>query len=128
MKGLVKEFRAFAVRGNVVDLAVAVIVGGAFGKIVSSLVGSIVMPTLGLVLGGIDFSTLTLSIRDASIEYGVFLQSVVDFVIIALAVFLFIKLINSLKRKHEAETKAAGPSKEVQLLTEIRDVLKSSER
>lgn len=128
MKNLIKEFKAFAVRGNVMDLAVAVVVGGAFGKIVSSLVGSIVMPALGVVLGGIDLSTLAFSVRDSAIEYGVFLQSVIDFLIIALAVFFFIKALNTLKRKQEAEAKVAKPSKEEQLLTEIRDILKSSER
>ena len=117
---IVKEFREFAVKGNVVDLAVGVIIGAAFGKIVASLVGDIAMPLLGTVIGGIDFSGLSVQFRDARIQYGKFLQSCVDFVIIAWAIFLAVKVINRLKRD---EPPAAAPRQE-QLLEEIRDLLK----
>ena len=103
---IVREFREFAVKGNAVDLAVAVIVGGAFGKIVASLVSDIVMPLAGTLLGGLDFSGLALQVREAKIQYGKFLQTCVDFVIIAWAIFLAVKLINRLKR---AEPPLAPP-------------------
>lgn len=117
---IVREFREFAVKGNAVDLAVAVIVGGAFGKIVASLVSDIVMPLAGTLLGGLDFSALALQVREAKIQYGKFLQTCVDFVIIAWAIFLAVKLINRLKR---AEPPPPPPRQE-QLLEEIRDLLK----
>ncbi len=121
---LIDEFKAFAVRGNVVDLAVAVIIGTAFAKIASSLVDTVVMPLIGLLIGGINFSTLSFKMGEATIAYGVFLQSVVDFVLIAFVIFMAIKVINRLK--HEpvpAEAKSAEPSEEVKLLREIRDAL-----
>lgn len=97
---MLKEFKEFALKGNVVDLAVAVVIGGAFGKIVSSLVDSIIMPLVGILIGGIDFSSLSLTIGNASIKYGEFIQSVIDFLIISFAIFLFIKLTGSfLKRR-----------------------------
>ena len=119
---LANEFRDFAVKGNVVELAVAVIIGAAFGKIVASLVADIVMPLVGLLLGGLDFKGLALEVRDAKIEYGKFIQTCVDFVIIAWAIFLAVKLINRFKRREEAAP--AAPPRDVQLLEEIRDLLK----
>lgn len=129
---MLKEFRDFAMRGNVVDLAVGVIIGGAFGKIVSSLVNDVIMPFLGLIIGGINFTNLSYVIREQegdtpllAIKYGMFLQSVLDFVIIAFSIFMFINLLTRLKKKEEAAPVApTPPSKEVELLTEIRDLLK----
>lgn len=126
----VKEFREFAVRGNVVDMAVGVIIGGAFGKIVSSFVGDVIMPVLGLLTGGVDFKDLQLVLKEAvgetpavTLNYGVFVQNIFDFVIIAFAIFLVIKGINKLKKPAE-EPAPAEPSTEEKLLTEIRDLLK----
>lgn len=129
MKGLIQEFKAFAMKGNVIDLAVAVVIGAAFGKIVSSLVDNIVTPLIGLLMGGIDFSELSYTVGDAVMTYGVFIQSVVDFVIVAFVIFLVIKAINKAQgvvvEKAEAEEDApAEPSEEVQLLREIRDSLR----
>lgn len=129
MKNFFTEFKAFAMKGNVIDLAVAVIIGAAFGRITTSLVNNIVMPVFGGLMGGIDFTDKSVMLRDAEVTYGVFIQSIIEFIIIALAVFLAIKGINSLERKKEAEQKEAAPaeppepSAEVQLLTEIRDSL-----
>jgi large conductance mechanosensitive channel len=120
----VSEFREFAVKGNVVDLAVGVIIGGAFGKIVSSLVGDVVMPLVGTVLGGLDFSGLMVEIGSAKIQYGKFIQNVVDFCIIALVIFLMVRAINHFRRKHEHEAPAAPPPRQEQLLEDIRDQLK----
>ena len=120
---MLKEFRDFAVKGNVVDLAVGVIIGAAFGKIVASLVGDVVMPMIGVMIGGFDFKSLAFQFRDAKIAYGNFIQNVVDFVIIALCIFLAIKLINRFREKKEEEKPAAPPRQE-QLLEEIRDLLK----
>lgn len=103
---MLKEFKEFAIRGNVVDLAVAVIIGGAFGKIISSLVSDILMPLIGLVIGGIDFSSLAITMGNASIAYGAFIQAVVDFVIIALVIFLMLRFINSFQKP---ETSSAEP-------------------
>ena len=129
-----KEFKEFAMRGNVIDLAVGVVIGTAFGKIVSSLVADVIMPPIGVLVGGIDFTSLKFNLTPgvegaeaASINYGSFLQATVDFLIVAFVIFLLIKGINSLKRKEEeAEEPAAppAPSEEVVLLTEIRDELK----
>lgn len=119
---MLKEFKAFISRGNVIDLAVGVVIGGAFGKIVSSLVGDIIMPAIGILSGGISFKDLSVNIGEASINYGLFLQSVVDFLIIALTIFLFVKFINKL-RKSKAEAPKMPPREE-QLLEEIRDLLK----
>ncbi len=127
--GMMKEFKDFAMKGNVVDLAVGVIIGAAFGKIVSSLVGDVFMPILGLVTGGINFSDMAVTLKDAIggkpavlLAYGKFIQAGIDFIIVAIAIFLFVKALNSLKRK-EAAAPAAPPAQEV-LLTEIRDLLK----
>ncbi|HEU4353754.1 MAG TPA: large-conductance mechanosensitive channel protein MscL [Burkholderiales bacterium] len=119
---IVKEFREFAIKGNAVDLAVGVIIGAAFGKIVASLVGDIVMPLVGTLIGGLDFTGLQVQIGQAKIQYGKFIQTCVDFIIIAWAIFLAVKVINRLKRKEEAAP-AAPPRQEV-LLEEIRDLLK----
>ena len=120
---IVKEFREFAVKGNVVDLAVAVIIGAAFGKIVTSFVADIVMPLVGLALGGVSFESLAVQVGDARIQYGKFIQTLVDFVIIAWFVFLAVKLINRFRHKEEEKPKA--PPRDVQLLEEIRDLLKN---
>lgn len=122
-----KEFKEFAFKGNVLDLAVAVIIGGAFGKIVSSIVDDLIMPLVGVLLGGKNFSELTYAVMDAEITYGAFIQSVVDFFIIAISIFVFIRILNRLKRKQEvAEEEAAppAPSNEEVLLAEIRDLLR----
>jgi large conductance mechanosensitive channel len=116
------EFKEFAMKGNVIDLAVGVIIGAAFGKIVASLVSDVLMPLFGTVLGGLDFTGLVIGIGQAKIQYGKFIQSCVDFVIIAWAIFLAVKLINRFKRKEEAAP--AAPPRQEQLLEEIRDLLK----
>ena len=120
---IVKEFREFAVKGNVVDLAVGVIIGAAFGKIVASLVEDIVMPAVGALIGGMDFKALAVQWGSARIAYGKFLQTCVDFVIIAWVIFLAVKLINRLKREEPAKADPTPPRQE-QLLEEIRDLLK----
>ena len=127
------EFKEFAMRGNVVDMAVGIVIGGAFGKIVSSFVADVLMPPIGLALGGVDFTDLALTLKEASgeaeavmLNYGAFVQSVVDFLIIAFAIFMVIKAMNSMKQKEEeAPEKPPEPSKEEVLLTEIRDALRS---
>lgn len=125
------EFKTFAVRGNVVDLAVGLVIGAAFGKIVTSLVADIISPPLGLLIGGVDFSSLSLTLRQAAgdtqavtINYGIFIQTIINFAIIAFAIFLLVRGINALKRK-EAEQPSAppAPSAEEKLLAEIRDAL-----
>lgn len=128
---LLKEFRDFAMRGNVVDLAVGVIIGAAFGKIVSSLVANIIMPPLGLLIGGVDFKQFSWILKPAVgdtpaviMQYGVFLQSIFDFVIVAFAIFMAIKLMNKLHKKKEVEKPAPKVTAEETLLTEIRDLLK----
>ena len=129
MKGFVSEFKAFAVKGNVIDLAVAVVIGAAFGKIVSSLVANIITPLIGLVMGGVDFSGMSYVVGSAVVTYGVFVQSVIDFVIVAFVIFMVVKGINKAQEmtseeKEEEVAKPAEPSAEVKLLTEIRDSLK----
>ncbi len=123
-----REFREFAVRGNVVDLAVAVIIGGAFGKIVSSLVEDMVMPALGVLIGGLDFKNLFWQIGAAKITYGKFIQTCIDFLIISLAIFLAVKLINHFRRKDEEKPPAPPPPRQERLLEEIRDLLKQQRR
>lgn len=127
---MIKEFKEFAMRGNVVDLAVGIIIGATFGKIVSSLVNDVIMPPIGILIGGVDFSNLTIALKDAAegvpavvIRYGVFINAIIDFVIVAFAIFLLIRAINTFKKKAEAAP-AAPPRQEV-LLAEIRDLLKS---
>ena len=127
---LLDEFKSFAMRGNVVDLAVGVVIGGAFGKIVTSFVNDVLMPPIGLALGGVDFSGLAVTLKAAEGEaaavlwkYGAFVQSVVDFTIVAFAIFLVVKAMNSMQKKQKAAP--APPPAEVTLLTEIRDALRS---
>jgi len=130
---LIQEFKAFAARGNVIDMAVGIIIGAAFGKIVSSFVGDVIMPPIGLILGGVDFSDLAVTLKAAEgatpavvIAYGKFIQTIIDFLIISFAIFMGLKAINTLKKKQEEEAAApAGPTKDQELLTEIRDLLKS---
>ena len=132
-----QEFKAFAVRGNVVDMAVGIVIGAAFGKTVSSFVADVIMPPIGMLIGGIDFSNLVVTLKEAipatadtaaqtavTLNYGTFIQSVIDFVIIAFAIFMVVKAINRLKRK-EAEKPSSPPvpSQEVLLLTDIRNIL-----
>lgn len=121
----ISDFKAFAMKGNIIDMAVGVVIGMAFGKIVSSLVDDIIMPLVGVITGGVDFSGLSVTIGEAVIKYGKFIQSTVDFLIIALSIFLFLKLIMKFKKKQEeAPAPAPAPTKEEVLLTEIRDLLK----
>lgn len=141
--GIVKEFKEFAMKGNVLDMAVGIIIGGAFGKIVSSAVSDLLMPPLGLLLGKVDFKDLSIvlqeEVKDAAgevtqalvaINYGNFIQVTIDFILVALAIFMMIKAMNNLKRKEEAKAEAPAPApapvvpEDVKLLTEIRDLLK----
>ncbi len=135
---MISAFKDFAMRGNVVDLAVAVVIGGAFGKIVTSLVGDVIMPPIGIALGGVDFTNLQLTLKDAvvnaegveevaavAIRYGAFVQTIVDFLIVAWAIFMVVRAMNSMKKKEEAApAPPPQPSEEVLLLREIRDNLK----
>ena len=141
IKKFADEFKAFIAKGNVIDMATAVIIGGAFGKIVTSLVNDIIMPPIGILVGGVDFTNLKLVIKKAVIEggaeiapavtwnYGAFIQQVVDFTILAFCVFMMVKVMNKLLKKEEAKPAPApappAPSKEEVLLTEIRDILKN---
>jgi large conductance mechanosensitive channel len=134
---LIDEFKQFAIKGNVVDMAVGVIIGAAFGKIVSSLVADVVTPPLGILVGGVNFSHLVVQLREAAgpdtpavmLKYGVFLQAVFDFLIVAIAVFAMIKLINRLRRQEEAKpAPPPEPPKQELLLAEIRDLLKQQQR
>ncbi|MBQ2554184.1 MAG: large-conductance mechanosensitive channel protein MscL [Prevotella sp.] len=127
--GFIKEFKEFAMKGNVLDMAVGVIIGGAFGKIVSSLVDDVLMPLVGKITGGIDFTKLSLTLGEgdnaATLNYGMFIQNVVDFLIVAFCIFLMLKAINKFNKKKEEEPAAAPePTNEEKLLTEIRDLLK----
>ena len=130
--GMMQEFKKFAMRGNVVDMAVGIIIGGAFGKIVASFVNDVIMPPLGILIGGVNFSDLAITLKEAAgetpavmIKYGAFIQTLVDFTIIAFAIFMAVKAMNSLKQKEEEKPAAPpAPSKEEVLLTEIRDLLK----
>lgn len=134
MKKFLQEFKEFAMRGNMIDMAVGIIIGGAFGKIVSSLVADVIMPPLGLLIGGVDFSDLAITLKHATgddpavmLRYGAFIQTVIDFLIIAFAIFMMVKGINALRRKQEAVPAPAAPpapSAEEKLLAEIRDLLK----
>jgi len=129
--GMGQEFKDFAMRGNVVDMAVGVVIGGAFGKIVSSFTNDVLMPPIGLLTGGVDFSNLTVTLKEAAgetaavtLNYGVFVNTILDFLIIAFAIFLVVRAMNSAKKKEEAAPDAPPPSKEEVLLTEIRDALR----
>lgn len=136
---MLKDFKEFAMRGNVVDMAVGIIIGGAFGKIVTSFVNDVIMPPIGLMIGNVDFSQLFINLGDvayatlaeaqeagaATINYGVFLQTIFDFLIVAFAIFMVVKQMNKLKKKEEAAPAAPPkPTKDQELLTEIRDLLK----
>lgn len=123
-----EEFKKFAMKGNVLDLAVAVIIGGAFNSIVTSLVNDLIMPAVGILLGGLEFSTLQYQFGESVVMYGNFLQSIVDFFIISFSIFIFIRLINKFKKKEVPVEEAAvpTPSPEERLLTEIRDLLKEN--
>jgi large conductance mechanosensitive channel len=136
--GMIKEFKDFAVKGNVVDLAVGIIIGGAFGKIVTSFVNDIIMPPIGVLIGGTDFSDLSIILKEASVSetgeaiaavtlnYGNFINTFIDFVIVAFAIFMMIKGLNRMKKKEaEAPAVPAAPTKEEALLAEIRDILKN---
>ena len=125
MKNLINEFKEFIKRGNVIDLAVAVVIGGAFSSIVNSLVNDLIMPVIGVIVGGINFTGLTLRVGTAVIRYGSFLQNVINFLIIAFAIFMLVKLINKFFKKKE-EVKEVVKSDEVVLLEEIRDLLKKN--
>ena len=130
--GMVKEFKEFAMKGNVIDMAVGIVIGGAFGKIVSSFVGDVVMPAVGMLTGGVDFSKLSYTLKEASegveavtIKYGVFVNTIIDFVIIAFAIFLVVRAMNAAKRKEEEkQTAPVEPPAQEKLLGEIRDLLK----
>jgi large conductance mechanosensitive channel len=132
MKAFLDEFKAFAMRGNVIDLAIAVVIGAAFGKIVTSLVDEIVMPVVGILIGGVDFSDLAWTLQEAvgdesavTIGYGVFVNSIVTFVIVAFAIFIVVKQLNRFKKKEEeSPSEPPKPTKDQELLTEIRDLLK----
>ncbi|WP_301153406.1 large-conductance mechanosensitive channel protein MscL [Metapseudomonas otitidis] len=133
---LLSEFKAFAVKGNVVDMAVGIIIGAAFGKIVSSFVGDVVMPPVGLLVGGVDFSDLAITLKAAEgnapavvLAYGKFIQTVLDFVIVAFAIFMGVKVINKLKREEAAAPEVpSAPTKDQELLSEIRDLLKAQQK
>ena len=130
---VIKEFREFAVKGNVVDMAVGIIIGAAFGKIVTSFVGDLVMPPIGMLIGGVDFSDLAITLKAAEgatpavvLAYGKFIQTIIDFIIVALAIFVGVKAINRLKREEAvAPSLPPVPTKEEELLGEIRDLLKA---
>jgi large conductance mechanosensitive channel len=132
---MMSEFRDFAMRGNVVDMAVGIVIGGAFGKIVSSFVNDVLMPPIGMALGGVDFSDLAMTLKEASgdiaavtLNYGAFIQTVIDFIIIAFAIFMVIKAMNNLKKKEEeAPAAPPKPSAEETLLAEIRDLLRKDQ-
>jgi len=129
---MMKEFKEFAMRGNVMDMAIGIIIGGAFGKIISSFVTDVMMPPIGMLLGGVDFSTLAITLKEGAegvepvlIKYGVFINTTIDFIIIAFAIFMVIKAMNSMKKKEEEKPAAPpAPSKEEVLLSEIRDELR----
>lgn len=133
--GMLKEFKDFTMRGNVLDLAVAVVIGGAFGKIISSFVKDVLMPPIGVLLGGVDFADLAIVVKEAVgdkpavlLKYGVFFNTIIDFIIIAFAIFMVIRVINKTKKKEEEKpAPPPAPSKEEVLLTEIRDILKEKQ-
>jgi large conductance mechanosensitive channel len=133
---MIQEFKSFAMRGNVADMAVGIIIGGAFGKIVSSLVSDVIMPPIGILIGGVDFSHLGITLRAATadapaviLKYGLFVNSIIDFLIVAFAIFLMIRALNSLKKKEvEAPAAPPAPPKQEVLLEEIRDLLKAGKR
>ncbi len=123
----IDEFKKFIARGSVMDLAVGVIIGAAFGKIVASLVDNVLMPIIGMIVGGLDFTNLTIKFNDAVIQYGLFIQSVIDFLIVAFCIFVIVKIVNKVIRKEEPKPKPVPvKSEDVKLLEEIRDILKKN--
>lgn len=122
---MLKEFKKFIARGNVLDLAVGVIVGGAFSSIVTSLVNNIFTPVIGLIVGGVDFSNLSITFRDTKIMYGAFIQSIIDFLIVALCLFIVVKAVNKVTHKREEKTAKPTKSDELKTLEEIRDIIKN---
>lgn len=121
---MIKEFKKFIARGNVIDLAVGVIIGGAFGKIVTSIVNDVLMPLIGVIIGGIDFTGLSFKIGEAEIKYGNFIQNVIDFLIVAFCIFILVKIVNKLTHKEEKKEEAPSKPDDIVLLEEIRDLLR----
>ena len=128
MKKIFKEFKEFISKGNVIDMAVGVIIGSAFGKIVTSLVNDIIMPLIGVIIGGLDFTSLSIKIKDSEILYGSFIQNIVDFLIIAVCIFTVIKILNRFKKKKEEVPTPIETPEDIKLLTEIRDLLKKESK
>lgn len=129
MKKLLNEFKEFISRGNVIDMAVGVVIGSAFSKIVTSLVNDIIMPLIGIIIGGLDFTSLSIKIKDSEILYGSFIQNIVDFLIIAACIFTVIKLMNKFKKQKPVEApKPVETPEDIKLLTEIRDLLKKENK
>lgn len=128
MRKMLVEFRDFALKGNVLDLAVAVVIGAAFGKIVSSLVDNIIMPVVGVLLGGLDFTKLSVTVGKSVIQYGAFIQSIVDFIIIAFAIFIFVKILTSFMKKKEQSVEETPVPPTEEYLKEIRDLLKEQQK
>ena len=126
MNNFLKEFKTFAMKGNVMDLAIGVIIGAAFGKIVSSLVDNVFMPIIGAIIGGKNVDTYTVTIGDATLKYGLFLNAVIDFVIIAFVLFVVVRFMNKMKKKSEAEAIPEEKPTDIKILEEIRDLLKSN--
>jgi len=128
MKKILQEFKEFISKGNVIDMAVGVVVGTAFSKIVTSLVNDIIMPLVGIIIGGLDFTSLSITVKDSEILYGSFIQNIVDFLIIAACVFTVIKIINKFKKPKKEEPKPVSVPEDIKLLTEIRDLLKKENK
>ena len=129
MKKVLKEFKEFISKGNVIDMAVGVIIGSAFSKIVSSLVNDIIMPLIGIIIGGLDFTKLSITVKDSAINYGLFIQNIVDFLIIAACIFTVIKILNKFKKQKPVEPpKSVEIPEDIKLLTEIRDLLKKESK
>ena len=123
----IKEFKQFISRGNVMDLAIGVIIGSAFGKIVTSVVNDILMPLIGIIIGGLDFTNLSIKIKDATINYGMFIQNVIDFLIVAICIFIFIKIVSKFTKKSE-EKEEVKKDEQIILIEEIRDLLKKQSK
>ena len=128
MKKIFSEFKEFISKGNVIDMAVGVIIGSAFSKIVTSLVNDVIMPLIGIIIGGIDFSSLSITVKDSEIMYGSFIQNIVDFLIIAACIFTVVKIINKFKKTKKEEVKVIETPEDIKLLTEIRDLLKKDNK
>ena len=124
MKKILKEFKEFISKGNVIDMAVGVVIGSAFSKIVTSLVNDIIMPLIGIIIGGLDFTSLSIKVKDSEILYGSFIQNIVDFLIIAACIFTVVKIMNKFKKPKKEEEKPVETPEDIKLLTEIRDLLK----